>query len=174
MKKNQQIEQLINHYQLQPHPEGGYYVEIFRSQQPVGVSKEKYGDIPRTAFTSIYFLIPAGDFSAWHRLKSEEIWCYHHGDPVILMIIDKQGHLVTQTLGNPLQIKDAQFQIMIPGETWLCAYNASQVDFSLISCIAAPAFEFIDFELADCEKLSIAFPAHQEIIKKFTRASASK
>ncbi|MGW8286433.1 MAG: cupin domain-containing protein, partial [Candidatus Deferrimicrobiaceae bacterium] len=88
-------EEIIAAYRLERHPEGGWFREVYRSSRPLGQIPGYPGE--RTAFTAIYFLLPRGDFSAFHRLRSEEVWIHLAGDPLELVYM---GHEVRRiTLG---------------------------------------------------------------------------
>ncbi len=167
MEKDITADFFIKKYKLQPHHEGGYYAEIFRSDNKVMVSKE-YASDERSALTSIYFLLPSNSFSAWHRVKSDEVWIYNHGCPMTILTLGNNAKLESQILGNPVLHTDAQYQITVPRNTWFCAYLNELQHFSLISCIVGPGFDFADFELADRQQLIQAFPQQQKIIEKYT------
>jgi predicted cupin superfamily sugar epimerase len=157
---------------MQPHREGGYYAEIFRSDNKVLVSKE-YVSNERSALTSIYFLLPSSSFSAWHKVKSDEIWVYNYGCPVHILILGDNGQLASQILGNPVLHKDAELQVVVPRNHWFCAYLNDSEQFSLISCIVGPGFDFADFELADRNQLIQAFPDHQDFIEKYSNSRSA-
>lgn len=161
----------IEEYKMQAHHEGGYYAEIFRSDNKVVVSKE-YDSHKRNALTSIYFLLPSGSFSAWHRVKSDEVWVYNHGCSMTILILGNNAELEYQILGNPIIDPDAQYQIVIPRNHWFCVYLNEPQKFSLISCIVGPGFDFADFELADRKQLIQDFPQHQKLIEKFTEVKS--
>ena len=80
--------ELLNILGMRPHPEGGHYVELFRSPYRVHVLERK---VERAAITTIYFLVAAGEFSRWHRVQSDEIWHYHEGDAIELLLFDDRG-----------------------------------------------------------------------------------
>ncbi len=168
MNKNILPDFFIKKYNMQPHHEGGYYAEIFRSDQKVQVSKE-YASSERSALTSIYFLLPGSSFSAWHKVKSDEVWVYNYGCPMHILILEDNGQLKSQTLGNPVLHKDTELQIVVPRNHWFCAYLNDPEEFSLISCIVGPGFDFSDFELADRQQLIQTFPQHQDFIEKYTQ-----
>lgn len=160
---------LIEKLNLLPHPEGGYYAEIFRSQLTVTVPAEIFAGGSRSACTSIYYLLNNQSFSAWHRIRSDEIWNYHYGSTLTLLIIDEKGNLSQHQLGNPLLNEQNCLQIIAPANSWFCAFLTAKNSFSLLGCVVAPGFEFMDFELADRQKLIQQFPAHQVLIEKYSR-----
>jgi uncharacterized protein len=154
---------------LQPHPEGGYFAECYRSQEAVKPASPRYQGDPRCAGTSIYYLLEKNDFSAWHKVNSDEGWHYYQGSPVYIHRIDKTGQLSTVILGNPLEIKEASFQIFIPAEDWFAAELLDKTSFVLVGCTVSPGFEFLDFELAKREELVSQFSEHQDILKRLTK-----
>lgn len=126
----------IKHLQLEPHPEGGYYKRIYQAQDDVTCGERK-----RLAYTSIYYLLAGEDYSAWHRIKSDEIWHFYQGSPIIIYMMEN-GEVKAQTLGED------QFQFCVPGNTWFAAEVKDKTSFSLVGCTVAPGFDFEDFELA--------------------------
>lgn len=122
---------------LQPHPEGGHYREVFRDLPPTGA---------RGACTAIYFLLEAGEVSAWHRVKDAvEIWCWHAGDPLALAVTATGQDSATVTLGPDLA-SGARPQAVVPAGHWQSARTLGR--WTLVGCIVAPAFLFEQFELA--------------------------
>lgn len=160
----------IEKLQLQSHPEGGYYREIYRS--PVEISgqclPERYKSSRNTS-TSIYFLLKANDFSSMHRLKSDEIWYYHVGNPIIIYLLDTSGNLETKHLGPNLDASQ-QLQVVIPAGTIFGAETFGDADFSLMGCVVAPGFDFMDFELLLRKDLLLKYPEHKARITKLTRS----
>ncbi|HYJ78236.1 MAG TPA: cupin domain-containing protein [Longimicrobiaceae bacterium] len=131
---------LIRELELQPHPEGGYYREVFRS--PVAVSPQG-GRGARSALTAIYFLLTEGGCSRWHRVASDEAWCWLEGDPLDLLTIDASGAGTSLVLG-PLGDGQVPLGVVAAGE-WQAA--RSRGDYTLVSCLVAPGFDFADFSL---------------------------
>ncbi|HWL28118.1 MAG TPA: cupin domain-containing protein, partial [Burkholderiaceae bacterium] len=112
------IDRLIQRYELQPHPEGGFYRETYRSGMTVLVGDAR---MQRSASTAIYYLLPAGAHSAWHRIVSDEIWHFHAGDPLHIHVLEQAGELRTHRLGNPLVTSDADFQVTVSAGRWFAA-----------------------------------------------------
>ncbi|MDX2005850.1 MAG: cupin domain-containing protein [Meiothermus sp.] len=150
----------IDHFGLQRHPEGGYFAEFYRSSQTVETARG-----PRPAGTSIYFLLEQGDFSAFHRLQSDELWHFYWGSALTLWVIEPSGQLATLRLGaDPAQ--GQSLQALVPKNTWF----AAQPDgCALVGCTMAPGFDYADFELAERAELSRLYPQHAELIGRFTR-----
>lgn len=159
--------ELIKLLDLKKHPEGGYYKRIYESKDFV-FAPERFQD-QRLTVTSIYYLLEGNDFSAFHRIQSDEIWNFYLGSSLTLHIIDEQGALLKIILGNLTIDKNAVFQITIPGNRWFAAEVNNPSSFSLIGCVVAPGFDFKDFELANYDTLIKQYPQHATLIKKFTR-----
>lgn len=165
-----QAKELVERFSLQPHPEGGYYARIFQSANQVkSVDKDRYNDESRSAGTSIYYLLKRNDFSAWHNLKSDELWHYYTGCPVKIYVIDKQGNLTTHLLGNPLENSPSSFQVAITAGNWFAAELIDKTSYCLVGCTVNPGFEFKDFTLADRDVLTREFPHHAALITQFSR-----
>ena len=164
-----EIQYWINKLGLIPHPEGGYYKETYKSNEFIGMEglPERFQS-PRAFLTSIYYLLENSDFSRFHRLKSDEIWYYHAGNPVKAHIIPENGNYIEKMLG-PNPEKNQAFQLIIPQKSWF-AVNVipGNYNFALLGCAVAPGFEFEDFELARQGELLKKYPEHSEIIKKFS------
>lgn len=153
---------------LQPHPEGGYFKEIYRSGEiilPEGLPRRLTKE--RSVSTSIYFLLEGKQVSKFHRLKSDELWHFYDGSGVSIHIIDDKGNLSKVVLGKEID-KGEVFQTVIPAGHWFAAELKDRKSFTLVGCTVAPGFDFGDFELADRNKLLNSFPLHESIIKKFT------
>ncbi len=157
----------INSLNLLPHPEGGYYKETHRSSEGIkNKSLPKRFSGNRSFSTAIYFLLSKGNFSAFHRIKSDELWHFYDGAPVSIHVIDTEGILTTHKLGvEPHQ--GLSPQITIPANSWFASESTG--DFSLVGCTVSPGFDFNDFELADRESLINIFKNHIKVITQFTR-----
>lgn len=145
----------INHLDLQRHPEGGYYKEVFRSEKKIE------GD--KTAMTSIYYLLENEDKSAFHRLISPEVWYYHAGCPLTLYVIEPDGQLHTHLMTGD---STGRQQVAIEPGCWFAAELPSGIGYALVSCAVAPAFTFADFELAVYETLAELYPQHEVLLKR--------
>jgi len=162
------IEYWIKKLNLLKHPEGGYYREIYRSNEVIdtsGLPNRYFGN--RAFSTSIYYLLKSGDLSAFHRLKSDEIWHFYLGSPLLLLMIDDEGQLSGQILGNDPE-QDEQLQIVIGKGCWFAASVLLPDSYSLMGCSVSPGFDFNDFELAKRDKLLKEFPQYHEIIVNYT------
>ena len=159
---------LIERLKLQPHPEGGFYREVYRSKESVAqeaLPSRYTGD--RSFATSIYFLLTGDRFSTLHRLKSDEIWHFYLGDPVEITMLHEDGHLERKTLGAQVT-EGQQFQIVIPHGCWFGARVTDTSGFVLMGCTVAPGFDFDDFELANRDELINQFSHHETIIRALT------
>lgn len=153
----------IEKLDLSPHPEGGYYKEVYRSGTLLNI--EGYPS-PKSALTSIYFLLENDSFSAFHRLKSPEVWYFHAGNPVEACIINPNGELVWRRLGAT---PDAQLQIAFRPHHYFAAEVSGRKGYSLVSCAVGPGFDFDDFEMPARDALLREYPQHEGVINRFTR-----
>lgn len=131
---------------LEPHPEGGFFRETQRSRR----------------CTTIVYLLPEGEFSAWHRLHgADEVWHFYAGAPLSLWLLDDAGprEIVLGGAGG--------FHAVVPEETWQAARPRGD-GWSLVGCTVAPAFTFDRFALADRTLLD-RFPAYRAEIEPFLR-----
>ncbi|MEY4791369.1 MAG: hypothetical protein RIT34_176 [Bacteroidota bacterium] len=154
-----QLQQLINELELQAHPEGGYYKETYRSSQTLEGQD-------RQLLTSIYFLLTAENVSRFHRIKSDELWYFHAGSPLIVHTLSERGH-EQHHLGLDLS-KGQQPFLWIPKDTIFGSSILDAEGYALVSCAVAPGFDFRDFELFTAEQLLLKFAAHREIIERLT------
>jgi hypothetical protein len=148
------------------HPEGGFFSEIYRSDGMINgdVLPAHGGDRP--FMTSIYFMLPPGDVSRLHRLKSDEIWYHHAGGCLNIHQIDYAGRHSVFRLGSNLAAGE-RLQVMIRAGSWFGAVAADSEE-ALVGCAVAPGFDFTDFELAIPGKLLAQYPQHEEIISRLT------
>lgn len=157
------IEELIKTLNLNPHPEGGYYRETYRSKEIVLNHENK----KRNLSTTIYYLLKDNDKSMFHRIKSDETWFFHQGNPLEIVCIIK-GEVKTIVLGNEIKRGEVP-QILIPANTWFGANIKDNKGYSLVSCVVSPGFDFEDFELAKKEDLIKEYPRLKETIKLFVK-----
>jgi len=157
------VEEIVTRLGLVVHPEGGFYNETYRSGK-----KYDAADGERSVSTAIYFLLTAGNFSAFHRIKSDEGWHHYLGDPVHVHAIDENGFYQLHHLGSDLS-KGESPQAFISAGQWFGSESVGGSGYSLVGCTVAPGFDFADFELAEKESLLTKFPHHSEIITRLTR-----
>ncbi len=129
-------DRIIETLGMQPHPEGGHFVETWRGPEMPG---------GRSIATAIQFLLRAGERSHWHRIDADEIWLFHAGAPLRLAIADSGAPVVDHRLGRGLESGE-RAQVVVPAGAWQSA--ASEGEWTLVSCVVAPGFEFDGFELA--------------------------
>lgn len=161
--------QLIQQYHLQPHPEGGWYKETYKSIEQIAVNAvpQRFSG-SRVFSTAIYFLLEAGNFSAFHRIKSDECWHFYTGDPLWIYVIDASGKLELIHLGSDID-RGELFQYVVPANCWFASRPAPGSSFCFVGCTVAPGFDFSDFELADAGMLADLYPQHDGIIKEMCR-----
>ena len=134
---------LISTLGLKPHPEGGFYREIFRSAEQVTPAD---GRGQRAALTTIYFLLPAGTASRWHRVMSDEVWHLYEGGPLELLELDAHGESPTQhVLAAFTEMLDAAPVRTVPAHHWQAARPLG--DYALVGCTVGPGFDFADFSM---------------------------
>lgn len=139
---NPRIQTLIDSLQLQPHPEGGYYREAFRSERIVTPADAR---AERRALTAIYFLLVAGQHSRWHRVLADEAWSHLEGDALTLSCFDSVSRQASAfRLGR---YEDGVEPIyIVPAGVWQAARPLGE--YALVSCCVGPGFEFADFSMA--------------------------
>jgi len=155
---------IIKELKLKKHPEGGYFSEVYRSNEvirKIHLPERFKGD--RNFSTSIYFLLNYNDFSSFHRLKADEVWHFYSGSPLNIYIIQNNGRLKKIILG-----KNHLYQSVILAEQWFAAEVSKPKSYSLVGCTVSPGFDFKDFELGECEKLIELYPKHKSLIKRLT------
>lgn len=150
------------------HPEGGFYKETYRSGNSFsnGVDDSEF-PTGRSFSTSIYFLLKSDQTSAFHRIKSDELWHFHLGSPLTIHIIHPDSLYEALYLGPDLHT-DQQFQHVVPAGSWFGVSIDKPNSFTLSGCTVSPGFDFRDFEMGDPYMLKQAFPEHKEIINKLS------
>jgi len=142
---------------LQKHPEGGWFKEVYRSEEIVGKESlaAAFGG-SRHFSTSIYYLLEGEDFSSFHRIKSDELWHFYTGSSNVEILWIEEGKLVREKLGDNIN-NEEHFQIIVPKNKWFAARLLNTNGFALVGCTVSPGFHFEDFELAD-KRLIDEFP----------------
>ena len=164
-----EIEILVNQYDLLPHPEGGFYRETYRSSQEIPVSWTRI-EKPhqRSLSTAILFLITGGNFSAFHRIRSDEVWHFYSGQSLWVHELSPEGIYTCTSLGNKPELGQL-FQYVVPAGHWFASEVAAGGSYSLVGCTVSPGFDFADFELANREELLQTYPEQTALIKRLTR-----
>ena len=176
---------------LEPHPEGGYYLETYRAARTLQTPRGE-----RPASTAIIFLVTAESVSRLHRLSSDELWIFQGGLPLELVTIASDGVLERRVLGDleeivrsrsperepaegfpvglPEGAPDWLTQALVPAGSWQGARLAggphlpAQYAWALVSCVVTPGFDFADFELAERDALVAGYPEHADLIRELT------
>ncbi|MBF8377722.1 cupin domain-containing protein [Alicyclobacillus mali] len=160
----------IERLQLAAHPEGGYYREIYHSPRYLSdpATVEAHGGARRSA-TSIYFLLPEGEVSRLHRLRSDELWYFHYGRPLVVHLFHPGGRYEARELGLP-DAPGREPQVLVPAGTIFGAELIPGDDpgFALVGCMVTPGFDFQDFELLSREAVAPLFPDYEDVIARLT------
>lgn len=164
-----QAQKYIDKLQLKPHPEGGYYKEIYRAGEmilPEHLPKRYKSS--RNFSTSIYFLLERNQVSNFHRLKSDEQWHFYDGSSIVIYVIDEAGNLSKILLGRNID-RGESLQTIIKRNSWFSAELSDKTSFALIGCTVAPGFDFNDFELGKRNEMIKTFPQFRELIYKLAK-----
>ena len=163
-----EIQNIIDKYNLQPHPEGGYYRETYRSEDRVTLVGFDRFPGERLASTAIIFMLTDSSFSAFHRIKSDECWHFYFGGTLLIHMLYENGKYNQIKLGsNP--DNNETFQAVIPTGAWFAAECINGTAFSLVGCTVSPGFDFRDFELAKKSELSPLYPEYESLINRLCR-----
>ncbi|MCB2263987.1 MAG: cupin domain-containing protein [Candidatus Thiosymbion ectosymbiont of Robbea hypermnestra] len=150
--------EIVDHLQLTPHPEGGFFKRTYASSLQLLIRGKSHH-----YSTAIYYLLPRGEQSHFHRLKSDELWHFYSGESLTLVEITLSGLLKKTRIGPALA--DGEFpQHVVPANHWLSAYPNGE--YSLVGCTLAPGFECEDFELGRKETLLREYPRHRVEIER--------
>ena len=164
------IRKIIEKLELSPHPEGGFFKELYRSDGII--HSESLGPKfsgTRNYATSIYFLLTSDTFSAFHKINQDEIWHFYDGSPIELHVISETGMHTQHIIGK--DIFNGQVpQLVVPANHWFAASTINENDYSLVGCGVSPGFDFKDFKLPSREYLLQKFPQHTDIITELTRS----
>jgi predicted cupin superfamily sugar epimerase len=138
---------IVKTLNLIPHPEGGFYRETYRSEHS----------------TAIYYLLEEGQQSSLHRIKSDEMWHFYSGDSIAIVEITEEGS-VKETI-----LDKTNLQYVVPANRWFGAYLPNGSKYALTGCTVSPAFQFIDFEMADKNYMLKTYPKAKNIIERLNR-----
>jgi len=159
---------LIKSLNLVPHPEGGYFKETYQSEDIVSGLPDRYQGQSRSSGTSIYYLLKGNQYSAFHKIQSDEIWHFYEGSPLKIYVIDHNGKLNIHLLGNDIN-NGGNYQIVIKHNQWFAAQPIEQKGYTLMGCTVSPGFDYTDFQLAKRNELLEKYPEHHSLIMEFTR-----
>lgn len=156
-------EELIDHLKLERHPEGGWYRQSYLAETTVETPRGK-----RAASTAIYFLLSGDEFSALHRIQSDEVWHFYAGDTLVVSVLHPDGRHEDLQLGQSLPAGES-LQAWVPAGCWFGARLKWPGTYALVGCTVAPGFDFCDFEMGERNALQKAYPQHTELIHRLTR-----
>lgn len=164
-----EAQQLIDKLGLLPHPEGGYFKETYRSTEDIAANAlpDRF-TAERQFSTAIYFLLLDDNFSALHRIKSDEVWHFYTGSPIVVTEINSEGSLTQTTLGSNVE-QGQVFQHTVPAGSWFGSEVLGRSGYALVGCTVAPGFDMQDFEMADGQELIQQFPQHSTVINTLIR-----
>lgn len=174
---------LVEELGLIPHPEGGFYKETYRSVDEAAALPTRFGigHAPLPYCTSIYYLLEAPDFSAFHRIRSDELWYFHAGTGLVIHCLGSggsyrrlelgpgKGYFATVSAGEwfsaePLGPRPADAEPLGPRPV-----GPGERPWFLVSCAVSPGFDFCDFEIAEGALLTADYPQHADLIRRLTR-----
>ncbi len=159
----------IERLQLEAHPEGGYFRQTYRSDVVLAQEALPTGFTgTRAVSTAIYFLLQGKNFSAFHRLRSDEVWHFYAGEPLVVHVIQPKGEYSQIFLGRDFEAGQV-LQAVVPAGCWFASHVADWESFAVVGCTVAPGFDFEDFELGKREELAAKYPQHREVIQRLTR-----
>ena len=159
----------IDKLQLIPHPEGGYYRQTYKAElmlDKAALPPEFGGS--RSVATAIYFLLEGTDFSAFHRLRSDEMWHFYAGGSLVVKVIGQDGQRSEILLGGDAEAGEV-FQAVVKAGCWFGSRLRDPRSFALVGCTVSPGFDFADFEMGKREELVRKFPGLTGVIEKLTR-----
>lgn len=154
-------ETIIEKLNLTRHPEGGFYKETYRAEKSITLDA---GNVRNTG-TAIYYLLKDADKSHFHRVASDELWFFHQGEPLEIVMITNDGKIETKILGNRLDLNEEP-QVLVKANIWFAARVKNGKGYALVSCTVSPGFDFSDFELANKNELMQLFPNIQAEIEE--------
>ncbi len=161
MALNKDVVQIIKRLRLKRHPEGGYFKQTYTADTRVSI--EGY-DKPRYISTAIYYMLVGDQFSAFHRIKSDELWHHYTGGSLILYAIDN-GKITKIKMGKS---RGEAPQVAIKANTWFAASLTDKKSYCLLGCTVSPGFDYSDWELGKRDELIKMYPQHKTIIERYT------
>lgn len=152
------VHKIVEELGLVPHPEGGFYKEVYRSKDLM--------ENGLNVMTSIYFLLTSDNVSKFHRIISDEIWFHHQGSPIVVHTLGKDGHQ-QNIVGSDVE-KGLFPQFLVPKNTIFGTTVLEEHSYALVSCVVAPGFDFKDFELFTKQQLMEDYADFEQIIDRLT------
>ncbi|MBT8269090.1 MAG: cupin domain-containing protein [Bacteroidia bacterium] len=165
-----QAYKLVETLGLEPHPEGGFFRETYRSDDFIKgehLSNKYNGN--RNFSTAIYYLLTADTFSAFHRIHQDEVWHFYEGSGLIIHEIDPAGRYTKTVVGSNIENAEV-FQYVVKGGNYFAVELMDGNDYGLAGCTVAPGFDFVDFDMPGRSLLLEKFPQHEGLITRLTRA----
>ena len=158
--------QCIDRYGLQPHPEGGFYARTYCSDTnfPGDPLSDPF-PAGRPWSTAILYLLEAGDFAAFHRIKSDELWHFHEGGPIEILIFQNSDSIEIIRLGP-----GHRMQAVVPAGCWFAARPTHGTEYALVGCTVSPGFRFEDHEMLKASELVAPFPLNAALIQSLCRS----
>ncbi len=166
---NRSADYWIEKLGLSEHPEGGYFARTYSSRERIAGEHlpERFGG-SRAIASAIYYLLKGDRPSAFHRIKSDEMWHFYEGSSLTLHVIGHDGRWAQIHLGRDFE-RGEKHQALVKAGCWFGAIVDDPRSYALTGCTVAPGFEYEDMELADRAELIGQFPQHRAIIEKLTR-----
>ena len=160
------IEELIKLYDMQPHPEGGFYKRTYQASGIITQSTEQ-SKFKGTRFysTAIVYLLSAGSRSKLHRIASDEMWHFYLGGPMTIVELTSSGDVKETVLGQDFNAGQ-RVQYVVTSGNWFGAFPNEGTEFSFVGCTVSPGFDFEDFEFGDKAKLLKEYPQATSIIQR--------
>lgn len=165
---NSKINYYVEKLEMQPHPEGGFYKETYRSVGSIPKKCLTDFEEERSCSTGIYFLLAKENFSAFHRIKSDEMWHFYDGDGLVIHEITPSGDYLKHKLGLSLN-EGEKPQLVIAANSWFASEVREEGSWCLVGCTVSPGFDFQDFELANRAFLTKEYPSQKALITRLTR-----
>lgn len=158
---------LVERLCLEPHPEGGFFRETYRSCELLTSLPPRFPG-PRSVATAIYYLLSSGDCSAFHRIRSDEMWHFYSGEALCIHVLhDRKDRRQLSDYERLVIGEGLHFQTVVPAGAWFAAEPLGE--YALVGCTVAPGFDFADFEMADRDQLVAEFPENEDLIRRLTR-----
>lgn len=159
----------IERLRLEAHPEGGYFRQTYKAERVLPKAALPAGFTgARAASTAIYFLLEGKNFSAFHRLRSDELWHFYAGEPLVVHVIEPEGECSAILLGRDLEAGQVP-QAVVRAGCWFASHVADGKSFAVVGCTVAPGFDFEDFEMGKRGELVVRYPEHRALIEQLTR-----
>ena len=159
----------VDRLDLLPHPEGGYYREVYRATEDIPHQALPARFTADRAFsTAIYFLLTRDNLSALHRIHQDEVWHHYDGDTLTIHVIDGAGYYRSISLGKDRSTSALPQATVVAGALFGASVE-SPGEYALVGCTVAPGFDFADFQLPTQAELLADYPHHEAIIRRLGR-----